>query len=82
MLFTVFLFLRDTMFVLLTVFLFLRGRGGGGGEEEEEEEEGSSPQRLGCENVVRPKIKFSKGSLGQFQGLYRKMPYKELPKEF
>ena len=38
-LFTVFLFLRDTMFVLLTVFLFLRGRGGGGGEEEEEEEE-------------------------------------------
>ena len=54
-LFTVFLFLRDTMFVLLTVFLFLRGRGGGGREEEERRRRRSSPQRLGCGNVVRQK---------------------------
>ena len=56
-LFTVFLFLRDTMFVLLTVFLFLRGRGGGGEEEEERRRRRSSPQRLGCEKNSRPKIK-------------------------
>ena len=64
-LFTVFLFLRDAMFVFLTVFLFLRGRGGGGEEEEDEERRrrGAPPRGLVGKTWSEPKY-FVKVSLG------------------